>query len=82
MTSVMAPMCLACRHYRRAISSADPVVCAAFPDGIPNDIFWEYADHRLPYAGDRGIRFEAKDADGAEYVEELYGPAELTEAAS
>ena len=82
MTSMMAPMCVTCRHYRPTTRLSDSVVCIAFPEGIPADIFWEFADHRLPYAGDRGIRFEAKDANGAEYVEELYGPVELAEAAS
>jgi hypothetical protein len=32
--------------------------CAAFPDGIPDDIDLGGFDHRLPYPGDHGIRFE------------------------
>jgi hypothetical protein len=35
--------------------------CKAFPDGIPDDIYLEEFDHRLPYPGDHGIRFEFKE---------------------
>ena len=34
--------------------------CAAFPDGMPEDDEWEDFDHRRPYPGDHGIRFEPK----------------------
>lgn len=75
-------MCIACRHLEEAVTMRDAFRCAAFPDGIPADIFEEYANHRLPYAGDGGIRFEAKSIVGAEYVAELYGPIEWAEVAS
>ncbi|MGI8335781.1 hypothetical protein ACRYCC_38030 [Actinomadura scrupuli] len=32
--------------------------CEAFPDGIPDDIDLGGFDHRLPYPGDHGVRFE------------------------
>jgi hypothetical protein len=31
--------------------------CAAFPDGIPYDIYWENAPHITPREGDNGITF-------------------------
>ena len=82
MRSGLAPSSPVCPHYRRARSLPGPVVGAAVPGGVQDDIFGQHAGHRLAYAGGHGIRFEAKSADGAEYVEELYGPVELAEAAS
>ncbi len=82
MTTMSAPMCVFCRYYSRAATRSDRSACAAFPQRIPADIFEEYADHRLPYPGDKGIRFEPIHADGAEYVDELYGPMERAKAES
>jgi hypothetical protein len=33
-------------------------ICAAFPSGIPDEIWWNHADHREPYPGDGGIMWE------------------------
>ncbi|GLY86718.1 hypothetical protein [Actinoallomurus iriomotensis] len=63
--------CDACTHLKTTINPDDtgesPYTletwfCVAFPDGIPGDIYPGGYDHRLPYPGDRGIRFELKDA--------------------
>jgi hypothetical protein len=47
--------CFMCRHlFPRGIPR-----CAAYPDGIPWEIQAGQVDHRLPYAGDHGVRYEA-----------------------
>ncbi len=46
------PICWNCKHYR------EDVTCAAFPKGIPAEILESEANHRHPYRGDHGIRFE------------------------
>ena len=49
-----SPMCNRCAHHLGAAR------CAAFPERIPNAILDGEHDHREPYLGDRGIRFEAE----------------------
>jgi hypothetical protein len=52
MTSVPPPICGICKHFR------GPWTCDAFPKRIPNEIIESKHDHREPYPGDHGIRFE------------------------
>ncbi len=44
--------CLRCRHFKDGS-------CDAFDGAIPYEIASGEHDHRQPFAGDRGIRFEA-----------------------
>ena len=48
------PQCLDCKHYTYFGN------CSTFPNGIPEDIYYGDHDHRKPYPGDNGIRFEPK----------------------
>ena len=52
MTPIEPPACLMCRHL------AADWTCSAFPDGIPGPILSGENDHREPFPGDNGIRFE------------------------
>lgn len=56
--------CESCKHYNRGENN-----CKAFPNGVPTEILWgeidednlrfiNVHDHKTPYPGDNGIRFE------------------------
>ena len=54
-----APLCVECRHLDRSDGPfGKRWGCAAFPDGIPDAIYLGGFDHRKPFKGDNGIRFE------------------------
>jgi hypothetical protein len=46
--------CHMCRHLIRS----GMMRCAAYPDGIPWEIQAGEVDHRQPWAGDHGVRYE------------------------
>jgi len=67
MTTVPTPYCLGCAH----VSQHDNI-CRAFPDGIPEGIWDNQIDHRMPYPGDHGILFEAIAPWGDEMIQSWF----------
>lgn len=52
-----------CRHFKGVAQPSETevgerVVCAAFPEGIPDEIAYGDNPHTKPYPGDRGIQYE------------------------
>ena len=62
-------ICFACKHLRRGETGesddgAPTAVCAAYPDGIPLEIWKGGFDHRQEYGGEAdGLRFELDTSD-------------------
>lgn len=68
--AVPPPMCLGCTHLDR--EDEDGFTCSAFPAGIPRAIVDSTHDHRLPYDGDGGVRFDPEDARAERYADRLF----------
>lgn len=49
----LPPLCQACRHH----TPGQSLSCAAYPDGIPEDILSGNIRHIIPRPGDHGIQF-------------------------
>lgn len=73
MTAFLSPICEACDRFEPEFGAQK---CTAFPAGIPVEIYQQGFDHREPFIGDGGIRFELKA--GGEKNLALY---EMTKAA-
>jgi hypothetical protein len=54
MEDIILSQCVACRH-----KHFGKPTCDAFPAGIPHELSADLVDHREPYTGDGGVRFEA-----------------------
>ena len=54
MTSITAPVCMTCKHYR---SSDYGLTCDAFPRGIPDVVLLDGNPHTEPIPGDHGITY-------------------------
>jgi hypothetical protein len=61
VTTVPPPICEACKH-RGYRDDGPGWACVAFPHGIPDAIAVDGFDHREPFDGDGGWRFELDPA--------------------
>jgi hypothetical protein len=61
MSVGLTSQCLTCRHFVSPLMARDrrEPTCAAYPGGIPQPLLTNQADHRLPYQGDGGVRWES-----------------------
>ena len=67
---ILSPQCARCAHYRgpggkiKRIGDAFAMIafatCDAYPQGHSRRNFSELYDHRFPFKGDRGVRFEPR----------------------
>lgn len=70
MTSRPPTQCVSCEHWVSPLDAdgdGDVQTCAAFPAGIPDEIWWNRFDHRQPHEDDHGIQWES--LDGAVFPE-------------
>lgn len=72
MTSQPTSQCALCVHFVSPFARPDrdysaPASCAAFPAGIPDEVYGNVLDHREQIGDDNGIRWDPKP--GAEFPE-------------
>ncbi len=59
MLGMMAdPQCEYCKHLDRTRMFIQGYYCAAYPEGVPDEILFNAVDHTQSYDGDNGVRFE------------------------
>ena len=54
--SVIFSQCLDCKHFD--FNNESKNICSAFPNGIPDDVFWNKITHTQNIDNDNGIKFE------------------------
>ena len=54
----LMPQCFRCKHLH---GDESRMTCDAFPEGIPDELVHDTRDHKKPFTGDNGIRFEPID---------------------
>lgn len=59
--------CISCKWF---IGEPAPLMCFAYPKGIPPEIMDGTVDHRQPYLNDTGLRWRL-DPDYAKILEDL-----------
>lgn len=70
--------CLRCVHFDNDVDDPEAhPTCAAFPGGIPFEIWEDGEDHRVPFQGDNGIQFEPVPGADQEALSRWDGPAEI-----
>jgi len=75
----LPPMCVFCRHYNQDAGVNGPD-CSAFVE-IPDQIFHGDFDHREPFPGDGGLRFELDPEQADDFEEVMEMKAKLAEGA-
>jgi len=73
MMAITPSDCLACRHLR--LDDAGRFCCAAFSHGIPTALLEGRINHREPYPGDNGVRFDPDPEAPAEVISDLLAVA-------
>lgn len=73
MTIQLPPICTHCMWLAtRPLKRDGKDYCGAFPQGIPQAILDNEADHRQPFEGDQGIRFEPRSDNSRIYAEMVF----------
>lgn len=74
MTTGPASQCSTCARFVSPFDRPDMTggpTCAAFPEGIPDEVYWNGADHRQPIAGDNGVRWQSNGIPFPEWAFEV-----------
>lgn len=62
--------CMFCAHLQDFVDKT----CAAFPDGIPSEVWRGVTRHNKPLAGDHGLQFKPDGEVPAEFMDDWFNP--------